>query len=77
MPRKSNEEMIAELEAKLAKAKETAVERVQSTKDKLKEKRATLVVRRGKIDDQIKDVDDEIAKLDGNDSFTSAPADEV
>ena len=65
MPRKSNDEMIADLEAKLAKARENAITRVQSNVEKLKAKRALLEERLDKINAQIKGVDLEIAKLEG------------
>ena len=79
MPRKSTEEMIADLEQKLAKARETAVTRVQTTIEKLEEKRRILESRIAKLTSQVKDVDDEIAKLKADDkaSFTATQNDEV
>lgn len=73
MPRKSNDEMIKDLELKLAKARENAVTRVQSSIEKLEEKKAALIERREKLGVQIDAVNAEISSLKAE----TSTADEV
>ena len=63
MPRKSNTDMIAALEAKLAEAKAKQVEKDKATITKLHEKRALLVAREEKVAKQILEVDELISEL--------------
>ena len=63
MPRKSNTDMIAALEAKLAEAKAKQIEKDKATITKLHEKRALLVAREEKVAAQILEVDELISEL--------------
>jgi len=62
-PRKSQDEMIAELERKLAEARAKAGEKRVAQITRLQEKRATLVEREKKIAADILKVDQEISEL--------------
>lgn len=63
MPRKSQAEMISELERKLEEAKAKAQQKDVDQVAKLHEKRANLVEREAKIAAQILEVDEQIANL--------------
>ena len=63
MPRKSNTDMIAALEAKLAEAKAKQIEKDKAQITKLHEKRALLVAREEKVAAQILEVDELISEL--------------
>ena len=63
MPRKTQADMIATLEAKLAEAKAKQVEKDKATITKLHEKRALLVAREEKVAAQILEVDELISEL--------------
>ena len=82
MPRKSNTDMIATLEAKLAEAKAKQIEKDKATITKLHERRALLVQREEKIAAQILEVDEMISELvvqpaDEELTFDSVEIDEV
>ena len=63
MPRKTTEEMIADLEAKLAKARGSAVERVKTQIEKLEEKSKLIDERIAKLTAQKEDISKEISSL--------------
>ena len=63
MPRKTQADMIATLEAKLAEAKAKQVEKDKAQITKLHEKRALLVAREEKVAAQILEVDELISEL--------------
>ena len=82
MPRKSNTDMIAALEAKLAEAKAKQIEKDKAQITKLHERRALLVQREEKIAAQILEVDEMISELvvqpaDEELTFDSVEIDEV
>ena len=81
MPRKSNTDMIAALEAKLAEAKAKQIEKDKAVIARLHERRAALVERENKISIQILEIDEQIAELvePANEelTFDSIEADEV
>ena len=73
MPRKTQEEIIADLEAKLAEAKAKASTRVDEQIAKIKERIDALLVRKEKIEDQIKTLQIEAEELAGSKQEAEQP----
>ena len=65
MPRKTQEEVIADLEAKLAEAKAKASTRVDEQLAKIRERIDALILRKAKIDEQIEGLQKEHDELAG------------
>lgn len=81
MPRKTQEEVIADLERRLEEAKTKAVGRVQTEIEKLKEKIVAIDARIKKLTDQKSELTAQVAKLEANDAasitFSGSNAEQV